>query len=539
MAILINSQPEKILLSKNPILFDLSTENYVTTEGVKAQKRIDLSGSTPSAGDTMILEAPGLLSDGVTGDDITWTFSSTPDDSGLQLPAFPGGDVIPYIQNLILYMMMNPAFNRSYVAYCDGFQAVTIRALNDGPDWDQTWTFTGFSPTITQNIAGALSVLEEDFQVRARVTLDKGFGELIIGEYEYKVPDSSGNLTWDLSDTVDRLFPVDWMPEHPIVDAFTIINPPDSGQVILNVEFMEYYGETPHNNPTKTTDHFRVLKGGFSSYDKSESLITQFSDETKFMTWREDGVEIHQDSRNWLHFLNIDPLLARTHLRLGVNITNLNGPSVQIEPLTSLLINYGALYFDDGIFSIPCGYDQLRLNLFNPGQTPLKYSIRVYDNTNTNLAGPFTFYVKKPSKLAASLLYFNSFGLPEELSLDGEQILSSEGSFKTLLLPRNPSPTPADLTDLDYNHRVNSEMTLSTGAIRKSDSRALNEILLSPKLWLMKKDGVIYKKFAVRLKESSFRNGIKDFGATNSLPERITLQLNEERSFSKINDVWQ
>lgn len=543
MAIIIDESPEEVLLSKNPIVFELSTENYVTTEGVKSAKRIDFSATSPADGDTIEISAPGFLTDDIDGDSITFTFRASPDDSGEELP-IGNPTELTWVQQVADYMGQNATFNTHYETYLDGFGgSLTMRARLEGADWEPTFTFTftGTDPSITMNVIGVDAELTEDFQVRARVILDKGFGELITGEFEYKTPNPDGTLVWDFSKTVDKLFPVDWLETSTLNDSFSMIEAPNTGAAFMKVEFSEFYGENPSANPVKFASPFTVLKGGFRTYDKAKNIRAAVVNDNKFLTWRPLKNHIFQEARDWLHFVNIDPSESRTSLNLCVRITNDDGSITQFLDLSTINLNYQNLYENNQVITVPCGYEQLNLDLLNFGNTPFKYELWIRDNAATILFDPVTFYIKKASKTATQIVYYNSFGLEEGLSLEGERTLNVENTFETLRLPENLSPGTDDFTDLDFNHLTKTKITVSTGPMLKQNAEVLQELLTSPKIYLMWLDKAAnkFRRMAVRLDQSEFRTALKDFQSTNTLPETLTFSFNEERSFSNLNKIWQ
>lgn len=540
MAVTIDQSPSRILLSKNPIVFELSTDNYVTTEGVKAKRRIDFTATTPLDGDTIAISAPGFADDDIPAPNIVFTFRNSPDDSGTEIPTGVVND-LNWIQQLADYMAQNPTFNLHYEAYCDSFPALTILAREASANWEPTFIFgfTGADPTFNLNITGVDPVLEDDFQVRARVILDKGFGNIITGEWEYKTPDQDGSLSWDFSRTVDALFPVDWLSKYTLADSIAMITGSNVGQAFMRVEFSEYYGTYPISNAIKTSGGFTVLKGGFKSYDKSSTVLEATADENKFLTWRPYKNYVFEGARDWLHFINDDPGKTRTSLKTRVEIYNEEGDPVLFDGLSTKNLTYTNLYEEGVVFSVPCGYRQMNLHILNGANTAYKYKMAIFDNSNALICGPVEFWLKKPSVRELNLIYYNSFGLEEAFCFEGERSMVVSSTFDRLKLPENSDPQTDDFTDLDFNHLTTERLTVSTGPLLKENARALQEILTSPKLFIVLEQDGSKKRYAVRIEETELRTAIKDFQATNSLPETITLVFNEERAFSNINKLWQ
>lgn len=534
MAVIVTQGPEKVHLSKNKIIYELDTENYISVVPQKAESRFQLLDG-PSIGDTIEIAAPGL-----PGGSVTYTYVAVPNTSGTQLPAYTSGTLYSYLAELIRYFLQNPFIAANYKVYIGSVNSLTFKAFDYGPDWTMTITHTGYTPSFVVNAPGVAAEFEPDFRVMARVIIESGYGELIHGDYEFKIPNDDGTLSWNFSDTIDELYPSTSLPLPSLTSGMNWIMPPDSGPVQVRIQLSEYYGETPGETPIWSTDPIYVAKGGFRSYDKNQSLITQFSLGKQFLTWQPKGRGIFQNTIAWLWFLNNDEAEAITQFRIWYSISFTDGTGVSAQHPISLNPNYGGtLYRKRNFIGIGCGYDQMLLNVLHPGKTPYKYSLDIRDQSNGFLVFAHTFSILDPSRMGTTFHYINSIGVLDVICFEGERGMMSSVSTETLRLPGKPRQEEFELTDLDYNQLLKSGIEVSTGALTKDSAQALQDFILSPRIWMVVPQSSGLARIAVRLEKANIQSGIKDYAATNVIPSKLKFVLNDERGYSNINKVWQ
>jgi hypothetical protein len=231
----------------------------------------------------------------------------------------------------------------------------------------------------------------------------------------------------------------------------------------------------------------------------------------------------------------MDASESRTDLRIRWTVWFDDGTSDTNPNFWTYVLSYlGVQFANNSVYSVPCGYNQMKLDEENPDKTPIRYRIDVITNLG-GLVARQEFKIIKPTKMAVNLIFTNSYGLEEGISLEGERQMEASNSFETLQLPRNLESTEADITNLDYNQLVQPRITVSTGGMSKGQAERLQELMTARRIWMVV-DG---KRIGCRIDETTFATGLKDFRSTNVIPNEITLLLNEEKAYSKINRTWQ
>ncbi|HEX2899013.1 MAG TPA: hypothetical protein VHS96_04760, partial [Bacteroidia bacterium] len=190
--------PPTLNPARNPITVQLRTDNVVTTPGTRAELKFGWIGPAAPGDQLQLIWG---------GEDITFTFAASPDDSGTQLTAYPGaGTLIAWAQTLVSDFKRNYALNRDHVvSYAGAFltsPTISILAREVGTDYDvTTGTVPGFY-IFRARTNGVDAVSRERFRIITEIQVEESYGadlwETIV--VMDPAPDGNGDVALDLAE---------------------------------------------------------------------------------------------------------------------------------------------------------------------------------------------------------------------------------------------------------------------------------------------------------------------------------------------------
>ena len=157
-----NKVPEESVLVRNPVNYELKTDNYISTAGTKARCEILFTNNTNA----------GPITFTFLGKTIVMTGVATPDNSGLQFDDY-GATVNDFIAAFILSCLENKDINDNYdVAIGFPVNLVVFTAKTAGVKYN-IGVSTAISGTTVGVYAGVDTVYRERFKILHDVFFEK------------------------------------------------------------------------------------------------------------------------------------------------------------------------------------------------------------------------------------------------------------------------------------------------------------------------------------------------------------------------------
>lgn len=257
MTLTLLKSPPAVSLVGNDILFKVETDNQYLNYGSYAELIIRWT-TGDSNGDSFTLAWGNK--------EIVFTCATTPDDSGLQYPAYTSGPVDDWVESLVPYFKANYLLSQDYtIVWQVSGSIIRIKSINNGTQYSFTLT-PGTSNIIEYaNTAGIDPVLRNFYQLVCRIWL-QGSSDTLLGESRLD-PDTDGYALFKIQEYLvnELTFHFEW-PESSTTFLFK-----KSG--IINRFYIEY-AESYENEvkklfSTEETVNYAIL-GGIDRKSESE-----------------------------------------------------------------------------------------------------------------------------------------------------------------------------------------------------------------------------------------------------------------------------
>lgn len=476
MSLSITQQTNSIALAKGLTPLGFASNNYIAVAGTAETGHIQLTAN-PVDGDTLNI--------GWVETQLTFTFKTTPNDSGLQLPLNSSANLETYAlnqllpalkQNRILYAYFNLAHNSSGP---NTTAQIDITAQNHGSISLIITTTVAGSPGETP---GTAQVLQENFSVVVDIYKEQTFPNLNFvfhASLELKV-NEVGQTMANLGPYLKSLFNAMPLPSQSMS---TITRAMYLAQRV-HIRYAEKYGETPlvkqYTEYSKATEAapLLVLNGGYRSNEHpDQTFVADFYTNTiarKFLTknpLRE--LSVYDDTVAFLGYINN---AGSTLLELQISLFYTDGSSLD-HPVIELDISaYNGLGQD--VYLIPCGINMLSLNTDSPTKTINYYQVQITDN-QSHLSESFVFVRDGKYHLQRNqFLFQNSLGMPETIYCTGDFSKGANFTRQTYRQPLSETYAATHTENATFNHRFVDVFSVNTGHGNKQYIQYLERELL-------------------------------------------------------------
>lgn len=420
--------PEDVMLSNNVMPISIETDKYRTTLGTKQVLKVEFTDNT-TAGKKIIF--------GWKEFEMTLTFATTPNDTGLQLPLYDKTLITGY-DTLIAAFRANYYLDRYFVitpvvSFVSGNYklVITFTQRAYGQDFAAV-TLTG--DDATKYVPSILTAqVMPVYNANYRFLLDIYRQINPLGSREYRLLaelDASGNDenigTFNISEVFKNWS--DLKADFPIDTSFQPCT-----NVLQNyyLQFAESYGSTEiaQNNVTEpatigTNTFLQVIKGGMPLLEfPSNTFLADFVDATfnRFLTAQISGkTTVCKTQPNFLCWYQKDDV---TDFVLKVTMYFDDGTDTTITALTDSGSQTGRKVYQIGV-----GYNDLSLDsLLGVGVGPMSYEVWVEDGSAVRLTEKFKFLVDTRWNEYNNFLFFhNQFGGIDSVWLSGDCLLVPE-----------------------------------------------------------------------------------------------------------------
>lgn len=539
MGVTINSVPDSISLSKNPILFELGTDNYVSSAGAKSLWRFEFT-TDPEDGDTL-----EIGSDAMSVSSVTFTCKDTPTIPSLHFEPPGVLSTEDWLDTKVIPVLLaNPFISLVYDVYRTG-SSLVLRGLDYGDEYDvDTLTATGFTINISLTQNGVDLTLEDPYKVRVRIHMNENFNSLQFthrSAWFYFTPNEDGDLTLDLSKQITELIDEVDLPIH----SLAVMSQSTKTVRKFFIEAAEHYGSAPWDESSTISDKFTAIKGGYSTYDQQESFYSDFVTGKKFLTNRGDNIRVSAYTKDFLHLVFNHVRQSSEDVLVKVTVYYKDGTDH-----TATLFTDSSMEIGD-VWTFPVGFAQNSMGSFQPSKEAYKYKIWLEGAiVPLEAIGPIIFWIEEASTipagatynehhLACAIQYFNSFGYLETVQCEGAKRLSTEASRESMLIDLPDEPGPEDLESHSYAISMQDVLEVSSGPLTKQNAFAIREALLSEVVYFAPNTYINgTERFAANIEPESVI--MLEHGRDNqqSYSLKFTLRFNAQIANSGHNAIW-
>ena len=438
----LNSPLPLVAFSKNPIVLQLKSDNYLATAPVFSVNAVSFPGAI--AADATILIS-------CTAGSATMTAAAVPDDSGNQFPAGDGSDA--YVTSLRDYFQSNYFIDQVFVVTVDltgADPALKFTARVASSDYD-------FTPTTNQTLItpGTTGSPKPNFMHHIEVWKKSNSGA------DQKVYDANvaldeprtGTTTLDISESLHSFMLLD--------NPFLITGywqPCSKSCFQYYVKYAQFYGADPAVQKLHTTGLYTVVYGGYSNL-----ALQQISDRVNYLskyllpdpslypfqrwleTWPIDDFTIKTNQPQFLYFVNT--YITET-LAIKVDLVFADD-----SPQTIYLSGGEILPLQK--VGIGCRYQQLGLQAYGSSANRVKrYTITLVESvSHETRSQPKRFTIDRNyEEYTRYFLYSDSAGNFKTLHTSGKSALTSEVEFDVTTFQPDVATLP------EFGNIVNSNI---------------------------------------------------------------------------------
>lgn len=384
----LTKSPALVSLAGNPIVFNLNTDNFIETSGIKSKLTITFTAA-PVADDYFTLEFLNRT--------IVFTAKLSPDNSGIQFRINDGNlSLVNYLIQTVGYLENNYWLYKNYNITSNATQII-IEAKEFGADYSFTTVSysAGFPASTNSNISGVTEIIRSFFKIAVLVYAN----DVFISELELAV-DENGDTVLNLEDFLKHELSSDFL--FPESDTTFIYD--RSSQI---TKFYIKYGEKfddDYQALTQSSDFYALLGGlSFMQQAKYNTEATSYWAKlvynTWFLTWQPVIKHISAKQSEKIYYLNHS---AASTLKLKVKYYIAGSPTT-IEPGTIASTQYN-------VYEFVLSPEKLAI----PGlsaQTLEKYEVWIENQSNTRVSEIRTFILDYRTEMFDRYFLFrNSIG---------------------------------------------------------------------------------------------------------------------------------
>tara|TARA_R110001592_G_scaffold268269_3_gene534509 strand:- start:24605 stop:26128 length:1524 start_codon:yes stop_codon:yes gene_type:complete len=504
MSLTLLKSPGNQNLLKNPVVYELSSNNTLSTVGTAVNQTIELN-AIPSNGDTLRLQWLNGARD------ITFTFTNSPDDSGLQLDRSGAhANVAAYINNLLISELeSNYLINKDFELSYNDVNKILFIAREPGTAYAFTLSKTGvYNPTLDVFQSGVDSVSRPNFRVISELEA-RYLGDAEWEKVELELLPIEEKVLFDFSSVLksfDKLI-------LPLLSSSTPLN--CSAQVVeFKARFGEAFGTTLAIQRMAQQATIYGVFGGLSLKDRLgfsfESAILP-----EFLSHRNSTV-IREGQPYFVSFWNDST--NRSPATIKAALTYTDGSTATKNLYTQAMTAYQ-------LFCMPVSHTLLS-SVADAGKTVSRARIYI-DGLNTGV----TLNVdRKPVKAETYIAYRNGFGVIETECFTGEVLKTFETEADKAELWKRFDANYQEARQISYNNRQTYGLEINSGFFSVDRAELLGDLLSSDRHYLVLNN----KYLPVFLEADSFEVKQTQRGSFNSF--RLSLLFLTDNNYSDVGD---
>lgn len=482
---------QAIELIDNPIPVELTTGGMITTPGERAG--LDIEVATKDNAEDLEFRLQWANAD------IIFTTKTTPDQTGIQIPAGAAyGSISDWLDDVVIYLQKNELLFTDFRIWHVG-DFLKIEAYLEGEDYTLTFTTSDLDWSVDWFNDGVDEVREENFKFVVGVHVYQG----VLGDFESQNFDYYKKVkTFEIEPLSDQTGVV--LINEAIKPYFKLMELPTFNLAIMAknynlllkyfYRYSEKFGVPAATKSTTTSDIKYALNGGITRADYKTatfwSLITGTT--AKFLTWHPKTKYITKQQHDYLYFIQTYATTPDTYVRF-VGIKE-NGSSATVD----VNIFYGSQY---DVHVIPVHHNYVK-TLFSSDM--LSYTVQVITKSPgvTIRSEKRTFNIIQNTPLTAKYYLFkNGLGVFESIMFDGEKTKGVEVDKITAerILQHTDAKTVNNQIVSNVQHTISNKMY--TGFKSKDELDAFIDFIRSKEVF--EQTATYYKPVSVDTKNTT------------------------------------
>lgn len=388
----LNSKPKSIDFVDNPICFELTGANVFSTVGVQAENYLVKGAANTTDGDSIGIAFLDY--------DFTFTFKTSPDDSGFQL--YAGKTVNDTIDEL----QYNYYLTKHFDITLHGSDNIKFKAKEVGSQYQITFDLSNITAyTNGGSTIGVDPIKNENYKL---------FIQLLVSSHG---ADSFEELftTFLDPDEDDKVY---FYPGCILKNAFTSAPLPGFNSTTIEtwlpamldyyIRYSEYYGSDP--TIKKLVEHKAIsLINGKLHNDKwpTHNFLTDLATSKIFLTNKPVSQDTWDFAHQYLFFMNY--IESSYDMTAYFDITYDDGTTdTQQVSLTALATSM------EHIYCIPVGMDQVDLLSQSPSKTIAFYKVYLMHDTSRISEERYFYRIPQPMN-SLQILFKNNYGCLDSL----------------------------------------------------------------------------------------------------------------------------
>lgn len=466
----LSASPNLNQLSRNPVWAKLTTDNHVTTAGVKAALQITVTGVGPTVGQTIVLP--------FNDQTVTLTFAASLDGTGNTIRTAGALSLANFILQLAADIATNYTIADKYDITTDSSHVI-LTAKETGT----TWSFISPSDTATDiamgtNTAGVTEVTRENFRICLDVYMETTYG--------------SGTYTKIHS---DELIPISNVCKFNLQSALHMYmgtDKPAYAQSTITlctgilrrykIRYAEKYGTDPVYQAVTESSVCYVLKGGvtYLQFGYEPVFLTGYtSGNVKFITSQPRTKIVVSTQQEFLYYL-VPP--STTTIKLKAKLYYTDNTTITVTALTKTPT------VENEIYILPVGYTVAIAP--SATKTVSKYEVWVENQSDVVKSEVFTYKLTSKTEVDQHFFLFEtSLGSWDTLRTSGEHVKGITVETQTAQRTLQMLYTNSDGEFEKFDATGTDVFTQSTGYKTKEDIDWLEDLLYTKKVVKIGTDG--------------------------------------------------
>lgn len=467
-----------IAFSRNPILVNLSSDDYIQNEGAQSTFNIVFKAAI-TAGQLIHLQWANAVP-------LIFTAAVTPDDSGLQFPTGDGS--ANYVSSLVEVFKANYYIDRDFkvtTSSSGSFPCLQLSAFEDGvvyniAEADETNVMVeSVLPGVNEDILPNFQHILEVFLIQASNTIK-------IYDNKLQLEPQSGVSVKDIAPILNSYISFPKVSDKPAY-AINTWQPCENTTARYYIKYGQYYGSLPTAKKIKTTGSAVVTSGGLAVQSALGQTIAGFirpenvNQNTICLRQGSKVKAVQQAQPEWLYWLNLTG--NDIVIKLQIDIYYSDGTRSKFSTATITAEANGKYY-------IGSGYNQINISGNSlTGKTCSYYTARVVGTTGVYLSVLYTYVLDTYKEFPRYFVYLNSLGGYQTLYTYGRSQFETDRTKDDLVRQVNYPEQAVTGKQLEANIRLQDKCTINTGYKTSREISLLRDFLASPeKYWYYKGD---------------------------------------------------
>lgn len=504
MSLTVTRTPGDQNLVKNPVVFEMTTDNEFSTDGVVVRQSVAFD-QVPADGDTLTLQWLNGARD------LVFTFRNSPNDSGLELDRSGAhANVASYIQNLLLSeLRSNYLLNKDFIMSYQAPDEVVFEARVPGVSYAFTLDSSGvYNAVLDVFQSGVDPVIRENFRVVAELAA-RYVGDTEWEKAELELIPVDGEVIFDFQHLLSSF-------DKVVLPALNASSPVNASAQIIEFEtrFAEAFGTTLS---VQRSLQYAVKYGIYGGFNLRDRLGFNFEGTVlpEFLTHR-NVVHLREGQPFFFAFWNDNSVKIDAQFRADLTYTD--GTTATKTMYTQTLGAYSLYLFPVSAARLAAVADV--------GKTVQKALVKV----NGGNFGTTVNIDRSNVKDQTIIAYRNAFGVLETECFTGEVLKTFETKHQTADLYRRWDDAYQEPRIVTYQGQQIYGLELNSGWFSKDRAELLADLLSSDRHYLVLNN----KYLPVRLSADTWEVAQTLRGSFNSFNLKLTFI--EDQNFSDVGD---